>query len=275
MAYDISDFATDVLERSHQIPVLVDFWADWCGPCKTLGPILERLAGEEEGFADSRWVLAKVDTETFPEEAAKYGVRGIPNVKLFVDGNVVDEFTGALPESAVRSWLEKALPTPESSRIAEARELIDEGEFERGLEILQEVMEAEPTNQLPRLMAAQVLLLEDPERGEELVQNIHADSELFDQAEVVRVMAALDRYVKTPDSLPESEVKSMFIEAATATREGDFDKGLEKFIDVIREDRYYADDFSRKACIAIFRLLGNENAITRKYRRTFDGALYV
>ena len=275
MAYDISNFTTDVIERSYEIPVLVDFWAAWCGPCRTLGPVLERLAEEEEGFADARWVLAKVDTETFPDEATQYGVRGIPNVKLFVDGNVVDEYTGALPESTVRSWLDKALPTPESSRITEARELIDEGEFETGLEILQEVMEAEPANQLPRLMAAQVLLLEDPERGEELVQNIHADSELFDQAEIVRVMAALDRYVKNPESLLESEVKSLFLEAATATREGDFDKGIEKFIDVIREDRYYADDFSRKACIAIFRLLGNENEITRKYRRTFDGALYV
>ena len=108
MSHEITDFTTDVLERSNSIPVLVDFWAAWCGPCRTLGPVLERLAEKQAG----RWVLAKVDTEKFPQIAAQYGVRGIPNVKLFIKGKVVDEFTGALPERAVEQWLAKAVPGP-------------------------------------------------------------------------------------------------------------------------------------------------------------------
>ena len=275
MAYDVSDFRTDVLEKSREIPVLVDFWAAWCGPCRTLGPVLELLAEEEEAYAEPRWRLAKVDTERFPEVAGNYGVRGIPNVKLFVDGEVVDEFTGALPESAVRSWLQKALPGPQAGELAEARELIAEGEFDKALEKLEKMIEAEPGNALARLTAAQVLLLEDPERGEELVSDIREDSDLFDQAETIRVIATLSRYVKSQERLPEGDVKAAFLEAATAKVEGDFDRGLATFIDVIREDRYYADDFSRKACIAIFRLLGEGHEITRKYRRAFDGALYV
>lgn len=109
MSYDVSDFQTEVLDASHEHPVLADFWAEWCGPCRALGPILEKLASEAEG----RWRLAKVDTEAFPETAAREGVRGLPNVKLYVEGRVADEFLGALPEDQIREWLERTLPDPE------------------------------------------------------------------------------------------------------------------------------------------------------------------
>ena len=100
MNYEVQDFQKEVIERSKNIPVLVDFWAEWCGPCKMLGPILERLA---EKYKDI-WALAKLDTDNNQEIAMEYGIRGIPNVKLFVNGNVADEFTGALPENMVEQW---------------------------------------------------------------------------------------------------------------------------------------------------------------------------
>lgn len=106
MSHDIRDFDREVIEASRETPVVADFWAEWCAPCRTLGPILERLAGESEG----EWRLAKVDTEGFPEVAAREGVRGLPNVKLYVDGRSVDEFLGALPEPQIREWLQRALP---------------------------------------------------------------------------------------------------------------------------------------------------------------------
>ena len=98
MAYDVVDFQKEVIEASFEKPVLVDFWAPWCGPCRVLGPVLEKLAVEE---AD-RWTLAKVNTDQNQEVSMQYGIRGIPAVKLFVDGNVVNEFTGALPEHMVK-----------------------------------------------------------------------------------------------------------------------------------------------------------------------------
>src|SRR5690242_21845574 len=103
-----ANFDEIVLQASAAHPVLVDFWAPWCAPCRVLSPILDRLAGEFAG----RFTLAKLNTEEEPEIAARYGVRGIPNCKLFAHGNVVDEFTGALPESAVRDFLLRALPSP-------------------------------------------------------------------------------------------------------------------------------------------------------------------
>lgn len=106
MNHEVSDFSAEVLARSRIAPVLVDFWAPWCGPCRSLKPVLEKLAAE----AGERWALVTVNVDQQPELAERFGIRGIPNVKLFSAGAVAAEFSGAMPEGSVRTWLESNLP---------------------------------------------------------------------------------------------------------------------------------------------------------------------
>ena len=103
---ELIDFQSDVIEASKTAPVLVEFWAEWCGPCVQLSPTLEKLAKE----AGDSWNLLKVNTESQPELAAEYGIRSIPNVKLFVNGEISGEFVGALPEEEIKRWLESNIP---------------------------------------------------------------------------------------------------------------------------------------------------------------------
>jgi putative thioredoxin len=106
MADIAARFQEDVIEKSHTKPVVVDFWAPWCGPCRTLSPVLDKLAKESQGA----WRLVKINTDKHPQLAQRYNVRGIPAVKLFVDGAIADEFVGARPEAFVHEWIEPHLP---------------------------------------------------------------------------------------------------------------------------------------------------------------------
>ncbi len=268
MSYDVDNFRTQVLEHSYQIPVLVDFWADWCGPCKILGPVLERLAKHSNG----RWALAKVDTEKHTDVAMQYNIRSIPNVKLFVDGKVAAEFVGALPEAMVKQWLQKNLPSKFRKDVEQAEQLLIEDQVHKAQKVLQTVVQNEPDNHKARVMLAQTYLFSDQAKAIDLIKDIAVASEYYDVAEAMHTFASL--FGKSPDTLPESPVKQTYLAAIENLRANNFRGALEKFIDVIGTERYYDDDGSRKTCIAIFKILGEENEITGKYRRDFSRALY-
>jgi putative thioredoxin len=268
---EITDFTKDVLERSSTLPVLVDFWAAWCGPCRVLGPVLERLEARSGG----RWVLAKVDTDAHQDIAAQYGIRGIPNVKLFVDRRVVHEFTGALPERAVEQWLEKALPNPHTNMLQEAESLIRGGDPARGRALLQEILTADPGNDHARVLLSRTYLFENPARVSELVAGIEEHSEHYHDAEALRTVIGLFDRAGRPESFPVDNVRERYCEAIEELRTRNFDAALEKFIAVLKENRQYDGDGSRRAVIAIFKILGDEHPLTLKHRRGFSSALFV
>lgn len=270
MNHEVHDFPKDVIERSFTVPVVVDFWAEWCGPCKMLGPILERLEGQSGG----RWTLAKVDTDRNQDLAVRYGVRGIPNVKLFVDGKVASEFTGALPEHKVVQWLEKALPDQNRKDLEKAEELIQQGKEQEARPMLEDLVVRVPGNERARALLATTLVWQDRSRAAELVGNIEEHSAQYALADAVRTVDGLVRKMEHPETLPQEAVKTTYLAAIYDMKALQFDSALDKFIDVIRLNRYYDGDGARKACIAIFKLLGEENEVTKRHRRDFSSALH-
>lgn len=269
MPVDVKDFESEVLKKSLETPVVVDFWAEWCAPCRILGSVLESLAEQANGD----WVLAKLNTEEHPEIAGRYNVRGIPAVKMFVDGEVTNEFTGALPEFQVKSWLQQSLPSKLRRQIELADSLLAGGRQEEARRTLENVVREEPDNERARALLAHLLVFEDPRRAEELVSPIEVGDQV-ELAEAVRTVARLARFADDGGTLPEGEAGKLYSQAMGELLHQDFENALQHFIEVIRQDRYYDDDGSRKACIAIFKLLGEGHETTQKHRRDFSRALY-
>ena len=269
MNYEIKDFQKDVIEKSYDRPVLVDFWAEWCAPCRMIGPILEKLAEENK----DNWELMKVDTDKNQQIATRYGVRGIPNVKLFRNGEVINEFTGALPEPAIREWLKKSIPSKFADQIEHAKIFLKNGNISDAKIILEDIHSGDVNNSEVKILLAKILLFDDQKEALRLVQNVDGNLKNIELAEAIGTLAELlNRDLR---SFPDSEVKEKYLSALESIRKKDFDTAFTKFIDVIKADRNYDNDGARKACIAIFKYLGEDNEITLKHRRDFGSALYI
>jgi putative thioredoxin len=269
LAFDIKDFEKDVIERSSKTPVVVDFWAEWCDPCKVLGPILEKLASQ----ASRRWALAKVNTEELTDVAIQYGVQSIPNVKMFIDGKVASEFIGALPEQTIVQWLEKNLPDPDENILDEAERLTRSGKTQDALKIIENILKKNAMHARARIMLASFILFSDPAKARSLLNGLEEPA-YSEQIDSIQTLSRIIGLAKDPSPLPVADVRKEYVEAALAVSAQRFDAALGHFVNVIRSNRYYDDDGSRKACIAIFKYLGEEHPVTQEYRREFSRALY-
>ena len=271
MAYDVVDFQEEVIQASYDQPVVVDFWAPWCGPCRVLGPVLERLAVQGEG----RWKLAKINTDQNQEVSIQYGIRGIPAVKLFVDGQVVNEFTGALPEHMVKKWLEESIPSGDKLQLEAAEAAMNAGQLDMAREILRSLLSSDPNNPILRVRMAQVTAHESFSKAAGLVEGIEiTDSSLFQVVESIRTLARAETIAQNDTTLPDEAGKEEYVSALKAVHDKKWDEAIQQFIEVIQKNRYYDDDGSRKACIALFMFLGPQHELTLKHRRMFDMVLY-
>ncbi len=251
-----TDFETQVLERSREVPVVVDFWAGWCRPCLVLGPMLEKLSGE---YGD-RFVLAKVDVDANPALASAFGVQGIPAVKAFRDGRVVSEFVGAQPEEVVRRFLDQV--APDTARLEPARKAEESGALDEAEAAYREALEANPGDEEAALGLARVLL----DAGQDLEEARTLLSRIPGRAEAVPLLAEVDL----------RELSGGTGEAAAAAREalaGDADSALERLLAVV-SSHADGDDEARQTMIAIFDLLGDDDPRTRDYRPRLAKALF-
>lgn len=270
MSYDLSDFQTDVLDRSQRTPVLVDFWAEWCGPCKMLGPVLERLADQ----AGNRWVLVKINTETHPDLAAQYAIRSIPSVKLFHQGKVVAEFAGALPEPQIRAWLDQHLPTPQREAMARARQLLHAGRASEAAALLQPLAAAAPADEELAVLTARALLFQDPAAAEAKVNSLSAHSAWRDEARVVQALAAaIGRLSPEGAPLPAGAVRDRYLTGLRALQQQDFRTAAADLVEVLLEKPDFDEGRAKAACLALFQHLGLRHPISEEFFRRYSMAV--
>jgi putative thioredoxin len=267
MSYEVKDFDRDVLQRSRTVPVVVDFWAPWCGPCKMLGPVLEKLASEAGG----RWELVKVDTDQHPGLAEAFNISSIPSVKLFRDASVVDQFLGLMPEPDIRRWLNGHLPSPADEQLHKAAELIDDGNLAGARELLEQALAADPHRAAAKLLLAEILLSDDPVKACAVIDEIPLDAEEAGHATALKVLAETAQ--RTSESLPEDELKPVIIDGLEAIRQRNWDAALAAFTLAIERKQGYADGLARNAGKAIFRYLGVRHPTAEKYFRRFSSAV--
>jgi len=274
-------FEADVLQRSLTTPVLVDFWAEWCGPCKTLGPILDKLADDFHGA----FVLAKVDTEAEPEIAAAFQIRSIPTVFLVKDGQIVDGFQGALPEGQVREFLKHhgiepaAAPAEAEAETPAAPPVDPHAEVMR----LRKAVEAEPDKDEHKLdLALALLQTGGATEAERLLDALPANLSTDDRAVRARArlgFAALLKDAPPPATLEAAiaadpdDLRARHLLGAHRLVSGDAEPGLEQFLEMLRRQRDFEDGLPRKALIDAFRVVEDEDLVGR-YRRKMSSLLF-
>src|SRR5574340_189256 len=275
-----ADFAQTVIEGSRRAPVIVDFWAPWGGPCRSLKPILEKLAEEYRG----KFTLAKVNSDENQALAAQYGVRGIPNVKAFADGEIVDEFSGALPESAVREFIDRLIPSPGEELRLRALEIRRQGNAVEALEMLAQASALDPGNEAIRIDAAKILLdLDRVEEAGRLLADISAAAR--SQARVMALLARLEFAGKSralPDAATlegriradENNLQARLELVNRYVAEQQYEPALAQLLEIVRRDRNFGEDAGRKTMLAVFNLLGDQGELVVKYRRLLASALH-
>jgi putative thioredoxin len=274
-------FEADVIRRSLEVPVLIDFWAAWCQPCKTLGPVLEKLAGEFNGA----FMLAKIDVEAEPELSQAFQIRSIPTVVLVKGGQLVDGFQGALPEAQLREFLkahgiEAAAAADE--RIEEAPEPAEDPQAE--LARIRAEIDAEPEKPELKLdLVSALLQVGNATEAEQVLDALPANLATDDRAVRARARLGFAALLKDAPALPALEAAVAADAGDLSARHllgvhrivtGDTEAGLEEFLEMLRRDRGFGDGLARKSLIDAFRMIEDDELVGR-YRRKMSSLLLV
>jgi putative thioredoxin len=279
-AYDVdqTNFQQLVIDKSLSTLVVVDFWAEWCNPCRVLKPLLEKLAEEYAG----KFILAKVNTEQNQDLAAQFGVRGIPNVKAIYNGVLVDEFSGALPEAQVRDFIERNLPSPADELLIRAGALRDAGDLAGALTTLAEASKLDPKNEAIRIEAADILLEQgEAEEAKRLLDSLSPLTRMDDRATQLIAMANFalggqesgdEATLRAAVTADPSDMDSRLKLANLLVAAGRYDQGMDELLEMIRLDRAWNEETARKTLLSVFSLLG-ANPLVAQYRRKLASAL--
>ncbi len=276
----IESFQAQVIERSRQVPVLVDYWADWCGPCQMQMPLLHKLVEEYAG----KFVIAKINTDQERQLAQQHNIRSLPTMRIYKGGEIVEEIAGAQTESALRILLDRHIERTSDPVRSEARQLFSAGQTQQALALLAQTHASEPDNhQLTLDYASMSIRAGQLDQAEALLDAM--PYEVRNESDALGVRAVLDfsRVAGTDADIAELQARIVSDPSDSAARyrlgaalllSGSTQAALDEFLYLLQHDRGFHDDAGRKALLASFDLLGKDNELAGIYRRRMFTALY-
>jgi putative thioredoxin len=274
------NFNTVVIEQSFQVLVLVDFWAEWCAPCKMLLPVLTELVEEYQG----QLIIGKVNIDEQQGLAGRYSVRSIPTLKLFKEGTVVEEAMGAQPAATLRQLIDHHRERPSDQLRFQAIQAYQEGDSERAIHLLEQAREMEPTHypvslELVKILISNQRVTEAEAIIKALPVNVQTEPEVIELtaqltfamlvADAPPMTILVDRLAKNPN-----DHEARYQLSAHQVMAGEYEVAMDNLLELMRRNRQYQEDAGRKGLLAIFTLLGNQGPLVNRYRSKMSSLLY-
>jgi putative thioredoxin len=265
-----SDFEYEVIAYSKQTPVIVDFWADWCRPCKTLTPILEKIA-EEAGGA---FRLAKVNVDDNPNLALRFNVRSIPNVKAFRDGQLVSEFLGLQPEVRVKEFIRNLAPSQIDLLLEKGQSQLESLDWLEASKTFRQFLLKSPNHPggLLGLLKSELMLGHYPQA--KIIIDDFPPSPEYASLEMLRLLHEVMVRVKTNQQISEEPLEAVYCNSLRLAMRGNIPAAMDGMIEILRQDKHYRNDEVRKVLLGLFETLGNNHPLTQQYRQELALVLF-